>query len=201
MYLLFQLAVFTCGVTGALAAGRKQMDGIGVIVLSVVTALGGGTIRDVLLNKYPVFWIEDPTYLLVAILGSLVAAITFRFWIRIEAALTIVDALGLALFTTVGAQEAIHMGTPGSVVIVMGVVTGTAGSVLRDVLSNKMSFLFNHGELYATASILGASLLLLFDRIHFPHETGLALATTATLALRLAAIRWNWRVPVLRIPD
>ncbi|MDZ4199973.1 MAG: trimeric intracellular cation channel family protein [Kiritimatiellia bacterium] len=200
MYLLFQLAVFTCGVTGALAAGRKNMDGIGVIVLSIVTALGGGTIRDVLLQNYPVFWIEDPSYLVVAVMGSLIAAVTARFWIRIESALTIVDALGLAMFTTVGAQEAIRLGAPGSVVILMGVITGTAGGVLRDVLSNQVSFLFNHGELYATASILGATLLVIFDRLHFHRETGWLLATGACLALRLAAIRWGWKLPMLRIP-
>jgi uncharacterized membrane protein YeiH len=200
MYFLFQLAVFTCGITGALAAGRKQMDGIGVIVLSLVTALGGGTLRDMLLNKHPIFWMEDPSYLVVAVIGSLLAALTIRFWIRIESTLVIVDALGLALFTTVGAQEAIQIGVPGSVVVVMGVITGTAGSVLRDVLSNKDSFLFHYGELYATASISGATLLLLLDRLHFHHETSLALATLTTLAIRLGAIRWNWRLPVLRIP-
>ncbi|MDP3221525.1 MAG: trimeric intracellular cation channel family protein, partial [Rubrivivax sp.] len=129
---LFGVAVFA--ISGALVAARKGMDPFGVIVIAVVTAIGGGTLRDVLLARHPIFWFENVAYLAVIIAAAVFTMIYTRYRTAPLKALLIADAFGLALFTVSGAQIAVQQALPGLIVVLMATITGTAGGVLRDML-------------------------------------------------------------------
>ena len=186
------VAVFA--VSGALAAGRKELDLLGVVVIATVTAIGGGTIRDVLLDR-PVFWIAQAGYLYV-ILGAAVGTVAWtRRFPPPDRALAVADALGLAFFTISGAQIAEGLEHSGIVVVVMGTLTGVAGGALRDLLTGEIPMILRKGQIYATAAIAGATLYLVLQSF-----TDRALASVAGMAciaaIRLGAIAWNWTLPV-----
>lgn len=190
---LFGVAVFS--VTGALAAGEKKMDLFGVVVLALATALGGGTLRDVILGAYPVFWISNPTYIFV---GTAAAATIFtvaRFVRPPAKALKFADAFGLAVFTVIGTDKAISLGVPGSIAIIMGVMTGVAGGIIRDMLSGEIPLVLK-AEIYATASLCGAITFAVLKQFFPIMPLTAPAAITVTLALRLAAIHWKLSLPV-----
>ncbi len=153
---LFGTAVFAF--SGVLVAGRLRMDAIGVIVLAAVTAIGGGTIRDLLIGASPIFWIQDPTYLWVILATAAVGMWLARVPRRLPwYALPVADAFGLALFVVIGAKKALLFGTSGMVAVVMGVITGVAGGLIRDVLARDIPMVLQK-EIYATACIFGGVL-------------------------------------------
>jgi len=198
IYVMDLVGVAVFAVTGAIAAGRKQMDGFGVVVLAVVTGIGGGTLRDVLLGVRPIFWVADQTYVLVAVAAGLLTMLTARLWISFEKGLAVADAFGLSLFAVIGTQHAMDAGAPGVVAVLMGVITGVAGGVIRDMLANEMPFVLR-GELYATAAAAGSVLLLVFPKTGVGEVLGPALALVLCLAIRLAAIRWRIQLPIFRL--
>jgi uncharacterized membrane protein YeiH len=192
-------AVFAA--SGALAAGRRRMDVLGVLVIAIVTAVGGGTLRDLLLDRHPVFWIEDPSHLVVSVLAAVVTLAYVRFRRPPNHSLAVADALGLALFTISGAQIAEREMINPIVVVVMGTMTGVAGGVIRDVLSAEIPLIFRKGELYATAAIAGAILYLLLEAAGVQRQVAALAGMTAIAMLRLAAIFWGLHLPVLAIRD
>jgi uncharacterized membrane protein YeiH len=201
LYLLDLFGVGVFAVSGAIAAGRKGFDLLGVAVIATVTAIGGGTTRDLLLNRHPVFWIEDPTYLLVILFAAVLTVVYARFRRPPRISLLIADALGLALFTISGAQVTEARNLAGPIVVVMGTITGTAGGLLRDVLSGEVPLLLRQTDLYATAAIAGATAYLILQAMGVQRASA-ALAGMAVVAgLRLAAILWGLRLPVFRVPD
>jgi len=190
---LFGVAVFA--ITGALAAGKKKMDLFGVVVLALATALGGGTLRDVILGAYPVFWIADPTYIFLCTATAVSTFVTARFLKPPDKALKFADAFGLAIFTVIGTKKAIFLGVPDSIAVIMGVMTGVAGGIIRDVLSGEIPLVLK-AEIYATASLCGAVTFAVLIR-HFPFVPLPApAAITVILALRMAAIHWKLSLPV-----
>ena len=176
---------------------KKDVDGIGVCVLASVTALGGGTLRDIILNK-PVFWIEQSDYL-YATYGAIFITILFiRHFSRISNYyLLIVDALGLALFNIVGIEKALIAGTSMTTAITMGVMTGVFGGLLRDVICGELP-LFMRGELYATASIAGGCTYAALLLANAPYAWCLAISLLTTIMLRVAAIHWGWSPKLYR---
>jgi uncharacterized membrane protein YeiH len=190
------VAVFA--VSGALAAGRKRLDLVGVVVIASATAIGGGTARDLLLDRHPVFWVARPAYLYVIIAAALLT-VAWSHWFRPpERMLAIADALGLAFFTVSGAQIAEARGLAGVVVVLMGTLTGVAGGALRDVLVAEIPMILRKGQLYATASIAGAAVYLLLQASI--DRTAAALVAMACVAgLRLAAIVWDLTLPVFSL--
>ncbi|QIB52178.1 trimeric intracellular cation channel family protein [Pseudomonas sp. OIL-1] len=196
---LFGVAVFA--ITGALMAGRKSMDLLGVLVIAIITALGGGTLRDVILDRHPVVWIRDDSYILVAIAAALGTVV----WVRLtrpihETGLLVADAFGLAVFTVIGTQVAMATEVPLSAAVIMGVMTGVAGGVLRDIICNEIPLIF-HKEIYATASILGALLYTTLAPLKLPPGLDVALAMSSVLLIRLAAIRWQLQLPRFHLLD
>ena len=177
------------------------MDVLGVVVLAIVTAVGGGTIRDLLLDRHPVFWIDDPAHLITAVVAAAVTLVYTRFRRPPTHSLAVADAVGLALFTISGAQIAQREMMQPIVIIVMGTMTGVAGGVIRDVLSAEIPIIFRKGELYATAAIAGAMLYLLLEAAGVPRQIAAFAGTGAIVALRLAAIFWGLHLPVLPIRD
>lgn len=197
LYVMDLLGVAVFAVTGALAAGRKKMDGIGVGVLALVTAIGGGTLRDLLLAR-KVFWVEDQRYLIVIIGAAVATMLTARLWASLEKPLVFADALGLALFAVIGAQRALDAGAPPLVVVLMGMTTGAAGGMLRDVLCGEMPYIFR-GELYATAAIVGCMLMLVLQWMHVDGRIAATSGAALCFAVRMAAIRWKLHLPVFHL--
>jgi uncharacterized membrane protein YeiH len=201
-YLLEFLGVAVFAASGVLAAARKNLDVLGIAVIAVVTAIGGGTVRDVLLNRHPIFWIADPTYLLV-ILAVTAATLGYaRIWTPPHRALLVADALGLAFFTISGVQLTRMAGHPDSIAVLMGTITGVAGGMIRDVLTTEIPLILRPGRLYATAAIAGAGLyVLLVARAGVPADAASLAGMTTTAGLRLAAIFWRLELPVVRLPE
>jgi uncharacterized membrane protein YeiH len=194
LYALSLVGVAVFAASGALAAGRKLFDWIGVGVIAVVTAIGGGTLRDLLLDRHPIFWVADPAYLWVILAGAVGTLVYVQFRRPPDALLLIADALGLAFFTISGAQVAEQQGLPGVLVVAMGAITGTAGGVLRDVLCNDVPLLFR-SELYASVSVLTGLFYATAFGLNLNDELWTALTFVLGLALRLLAIRFKWEMP------
>jgi uncharacterized membrane protein YeiH len=190
---LFGVAVFA--VTGSLAAGEKHMDLFGVVVLALATALGGGTLRDLILGAYPVFWISDPLYIFVGTAAAISIFVLARFVRPPAKALKFVDAFGLAIFTVIGTEKALSLGVPGSISVIMGVMTGVAGGIIRDMLSGEIPLVLK-AEIYATASLCGAIIFVVLTSQFPSMPLSAPAAITAVLALRLAAIHWKLSLPV-----
>ena len=199
--LLDLIGIGVFAVSGALAAGRKRLDLLGVFVLAAVTAIGGGTVRDLLLDRQPIVWLTDTAYL-----GVIVAAVavTFAFvrWRRPPlASLLVADALGLALFSVAGAQIAEAAGLPAVSVVVLGTMTGVGGGVIRDVLSAEVPFVLRRGNLYASAVILGIAVYLFLESVGVPRQAASLTGMALIGALRLAAIRWELELPVFEVEE
>ncbi|BAN48326.1 trimeric intracellular cation channel family protein [Metapseudomonas resinovorans] len=196
---LFGVAVFA--ITGALMAGRKSMDLFGVLVIAIITALGGGTLRDVILGNHPVAWIKDDTYILVASLAALGTVV----WVRLtrpinEYGLLLADAFGLAVFTVYGTELALqHNLQPGTAVI-MGVITGVGGGVMRDIICNEVPLIFQK-EIYAIACIAGSLMFIGLREVALPSWLVTTGSMLAVLLIRLAAIHWRLSLPRFHLLD
>lgn len=191
------LAVAVCAISAVLAAEGKGIDLFGVMVLALVTAVGGGTIRDLCLGVTPVFWIGQPHLVATAMGVSAVTFVLARFVRPPERLLGVADAFGLALFGIAGTEKALAYGSPAIVAVLLGVVTGVAGGILRDVLRREIPWVFqSEVNLYATAAMAGATVYVVLvawmpDSV-VPRYAGMA----TILCLRLAAMRWRLRLPV-----
>jgi uncharacterized membrane protein YeiH len=196
---LIGCAVFA--VSGALAAGRKRLDLLGVVVLGLVTAIGGGTIRDVLLDRHPLFWLADPTYVHVIIAAALLTVVGGRGRRPAERVLLIADALGLALFSVAGAQIAERAGIPVTGGIVLGTVTGAAGGAVRDVLSAEIPLVLRRGNLYASAAIAGTAVYFALTAAGVARGVATIAGMVVVTAVRLASIVWGLQLPTFHLDE
>lgn len=186
-------AVFA--LSGALAAGRHRMDPFGVIVLASVTAIGGGSIRDALIGATPVFWIRDPNYIIVILATVIACLLLVRRPRKVpQYTLPVADALGLALFTVIGTEKALNMGLSGMIAVVMGLITGVGGGIIRDLLCRQIPMVLRT-EIYATASIIGGIGYTVSLHYGMGEKTALFLAMTCALIIRLSAIKWHLSLP------
>lgn len=192
-------ACAVCAISGVLAAEGKRMDLFGALVLALVTALGGGTLRDLCLGIRPIFWIQAPAHLTTALVAALATFVLARFVHPPRRALALADAFGLALFGVVGTEKALLAGSPALVAVLLGVVTGVAGGILRDLLRGEIPVVLQvEIQLYATAVFFGATTLVLLDRWLPPAASHRYVGMAVILGLRLAAMRWNLRLPGFR---
>lgn len=188
-------AVAVNALTGVLDAGRKQMDLIGVVMVGAATALGGGTVRDVLLGR-PVFWIANQVYLIVALVATLIVFFVVRN-LRLPPRLFLIpDAFGLALFSIVGTQVALEWQAPWLVASLLGMITGVVGGVLRDVLCNEVPLIFVRGELYASAAWAGALALTGLQALGVSPVIGAWAGMTTVLVIRLGAMAFRITLPI-----
>jgi uncharacterized membrane protein YeiH len=194
LYWIGMAAVAVFALTGVLDAGRKGIDLIGAVMIGTATALGGGTVRDVLLQRQ-VFWISDQTYLIVAITTTLLVFVAARGLRLPPRAFLIPDAIGLALFTIAGTQIALDYNAPWLVASLLGVTTGVVGGVLRDVLCNDVPLVFVRGELYASAAWAGALAMLALQGIGVASVTAAWVGMAVILALRLLALAFRITLP------
>ncbi|OGT81307.1 MAG: hypothetical protein A3H91_04735 [Gammaproteobacteria bacterium RIFCSPLOWO2_02_FULL_61_13] len=200
LYVLSLIGVAVFAISGALAAGHKQLDLFGVLVIATVTAIGGGTVRDVLLDRTPIFWIADPNQLIVIAISALLTVVYVRWRKPPGASLLVADAFGLALFAISGAQVAEAEQLHWLLVIVMGTITGIAGGLLRDVLCNEVPLLLQQTDLYATAAIIGVVAYLACQALGMDRTAAALIGMTMVAGLRVAAIFWGLRLPVFHIP-
>jgi len=200
-YLIDLAGVAVFAISGVLAAGRKGLDLLGVAVIAVVTAIGGGTLRDVLLDRHPIFWIANPVYLWVILAATVVTLGYVRIWIASRRALLVADALGLAFFAIGGVEIAQQTGHSDLIAVLMGTITGCAGGVIRDVLLGEIPLIFRPGRLYATAAIVGASLYVLLAGHGVAREAAGMAGMGVIAALRLGAIYWRLELPAVRLPE
>lgn len=192
-------AVAVCAISAVLAAEGKRMDLFGVLVLALVTAVGGGTVRDLCLGAEPVFWIQQPHHVWMALMAAAVTFVVVRFVHLPQRMLAIADAFGLALFGIAGTEKALAFGTPGIVAILLGIVTGVAGGILRDVLRREIPWVFQaEVDLYATAVFAGALVFVLLREWMPPSENHRYIGMAVILLLRLAAMKWRLRLPTLK---
>ena len=188
-------AVAVFALTGVLDAGRKNMDLVGAVMVGTATALGGGTVRDLLLQR-PVFWLGEPVYLYVALATTLVVFFAVR-GLRLPPRLFLIpDAIGLALFTIVGTQIALEWNAPWLVASLLGVITGVIGGVLRDVLCNEVPLIFVRGELYASAAWTGALVLVGLQALGVSPVIAAWSGMASVLGVRLLAMAYRISLPI-----
>ena len=200
IYLLDLCAVAVCAITATLEAHRRELDLFGVAVIAVIAGIGGGTVRDILLGRLPVYWVHDPVYVAVGI-----TAAVFTFFLGRKLPLPknfflLPDAIGLALFTVIGTSVAMGLHVHWFIAALMGVITGVFGGVIRDILCNEVPLIFRT-DIYATASLAGALLLIALDSLGMAHSQALVAAMIVIVVIRLAAIRWHIHLPRLRSYD
>ena len=194
LYWIGLAAVSVNALTGVLDAGRKQMDLVGVVMVGSATALGGGTVRDLLLDR-TAFWISDQTYLVVALATTVVIFFAVR-GLRLPPRLFLIpDAVGLALFTVVGTQVALEWQAPWLVASLLGVITGVLGGVLRDVLCNDVPLIFVRGELYASAAWVGALALIGLQALGLSAVAAAWISMAIVLVARLLAMAFRITLP------
>lgn len=200
LHVLDYAGVAVFAISGALAAGRRSMDWLGVMVIAIVTSIGGGTLRDLLLDR-TAFWIRDPGYLMTILGAALFTMVYARFQRAPEKALAIADAFGLALFSISGAQIAESAHHPGLIVVVMGTITGVFGGVIRDVLCAEIPMILRKGSIYGTAVIVGASIYVLLQQAGIDRSLASLAGMTAIATLRLSAIYFNLTLPVFTVRE
>lgn len=193
------LGTFAFAISGIRLAAVKHFDWFGAYIIGLVTAIGGGTLRDVLLNV-PVFWMQTWWYLAVTGISLLLVVIfRTRAWIR-ERTLFIFDTIGLALFVVIGVQKSLNAGFPMWVAIVMGVITGAFGGVVRDILINEEPLVFRK-DIYAMACVAGG---LIYAAMYAAGASPIACESVcgaAVILLRVFAVKYGWQLPVLTLSD
>ncbi|MEP0355098.1 trimeric intracellular cation channel family protein [Paraglaciecola sp.] len=192
------VAVFA--IAGTLMAYKKHMDGFGVVVLASVTAIGGGTLRDMILDR-PVFWVQDPSFFYVITL----AAFTTIIWLRTQKTfplryLLFADAIGLAFFNVIGLQKALTYGASPMIAIALGTMTGVFGGLIRDVICQEIPLVLR-SEIYATACIFGGASYITALHLELNTLACMSICFCLTLAARLGAIKWHWHLPVFNPHD
>ena len=198
-YYLDLAGVAVFAVSGVLAARDRQLDLLGVIVVAAITAIGGGTLRDLLLARHPIFWVTDAWYLMVIIAAALLTVAYVRLRPPPRITLLVADTLGLALFALSGAQLAEAAQCPPLIVVLMGTMTGVTGGILRDVITAQVPLILRR-EIYATAAIVGIAAYLAMHALGLPRAVAFGGGMLVVVVLRLAAIRWRWHLPVFHHP-
>ena len=189
---LIGIAVFA--ITGALVASRKQMDIVGFAFLGVMTGIGGGTIRDLVLGQAPVFWVKEPLSLLVCVVCSVLVYFFAHIPVSRLRLLIWLDAVGLALFCVLGAEKALSHGP--IVAVTMGVITATMGGMIRDILGGESPVILRR-EIYATAAFLGA-LIYVLSLLILPSQVAMLAGFVAAIVLRGLALKFGWSLPTYK---
>ena len=197
--------IIAFAISGALVAGRKRMDIAGVVMLGSIVAVGGGTIRDVLVGSLPVFWVENPMFVLVGALTALAIfplARTGTLAVMQHFKLVqLSDAAGMALFVVTGVNVALDAGADSFAAIIVGVISGIGGGIIRDILANKIPMVFVRGHYRATGAFVGAALYVFLLGTSVSRVLAAALAVALIFGFRAFAIFYKWDVPTVKITD
>jgi uncharacterized membrane protein YeiH len=199
--LLEHFGVSVGALSGVLAARGMKVDLFGVLVLALVTAFGGGSLRDLLAGDAPPVWMRDPNLLYTAVSTALIAFFLCRYWQPPTMLMEVADALALAFFTIVGTRKGVALGFAMPICLTLGVITGVAGGIIRDTLTQRVPLVFQPDiYLYATASLSGAAAYLSLRQV-VPPEVAVWSSVAVALVLRLGALRYKLRLPVFKHRD
>lgn len=194
IYYLGLIGIAAFSATGVIAAGKKDMDILSIVLLGVVTALGGGTLRDIILDAHPVFWVADLYYLWVSTIAAVLTFFLIRYVNHVLRLLLFIDAFGLSLFTVLATEKTIGLGFSKPVAVLMGLITGITGGMIRDILTGRMPLLLGR-EFYATPALLGALFFAIIEN-YFPlHYFNRLYAIAVVFMLRASAIQWGLYYP------
>lgn len=194
LIVIYLIAIVAEAMSGALAAGRRNMDVFGVAVIAFVTALGGGTVRDVILGNYPIGWTQHPEYIGLVIAAGLLTIVIANYMHRLKNLFLVLDAMGLVAFSLIGSDIALRLDYALPVVVMAGMITGICGGVLRDVLCNQVPVVFQR-ELYASVSLVVCCLFLVLRAFDVPDGLNTGISFGFGLALRMLAIWRGWKLP------
>lgn len=196
---LFEL-LGTCffAISGALVANKKStQDWFGVTFIGFITAIGGGSLRDVLLGSFPIVWVKDVYFVYAILIGIILASVFYTTLHKLRKTLFLFDTLGIALFTIVGTEKAISLGAGPVTAAIMGMFSAVMGGVLRDMLTNEIPIIF-HKEIYATACLAGAVLYLLLFYFHIDRNINFWVSGAVVVTIRILAVRYNLSLPKFR---
>ena len=194
---VYLIAIIAEAMSGALAAGRRNMDLFGVAVIAFLTALGGGTVRDILLGNFPVTWTQHPGYIYMTLTGGLVTIVIARFMRHLHQLFLVLDAIGLVAVTIIGCNVALDLGYEPIVVVMSGITTGIFGGIIRDIMCGRVPQVLRR-EIYACVSLVVAVLYLFLLRQGVGEGVTQLAAFSVGLLLRMVAIRWRVSLPVFR---
>ncbi|WP_201616865.1 MULTISPECIES: trimeric intracellular cation channel family protein [Psychrobacter] len=198
LYLLDMVGVIACAIAGTLLAQHKGFDIAGCILVSMVNAIGGGTLRDMALDRHPLFWMSDLNYVIVITITSLILQIFFHLYHKIDNALKLFDAIGLAAFSVIGFKIALTQGMSPVIAIMMGVWTAIIGGMLRDIICNEIPLVLQR-EIYISASIAGSVTYLLLDSLGMDAGLNEFVMLGVIFAVRMLALRFDWHLPSIRL--
>lgn len=200
LYLLDMVGVIACAIAGTLLAQHKGFDIAGCILVSMVNAIGGGTLRDMALDRHPLFWMTDLNYVIVITATSLILQIFFHLYHKIDKALKLFDAIGLAAFSVIGFKVALAQDMSPVIAVMMGVWTAIIGGLLRDIICNEIPLLLQR-EIYITASIAGSLSYLALDYWGVDAVINEFMMLFIIFAVRMLALKFDWHLPSIRLVD
>ncbi|MGF6780901.1 trimeric intracellular cation channel family protein [Paraburkholderia sp. GAS334] len=191
------LAIMAYVISGFIEARTRRLDAVGTFLVAIATAFGGGTVRDVLLERRPFYWVDHQYYVIVIFVMSLFAPVTFKAISRVisERVLLIADAIGLGLFSVSGTSLALDAQMPWFTSVMMGVLTGVFGGVIRDVLCNEVPLILRDSRPYATCAFVGCWIYVLLDYVNFDTVYSVLIGTGFILIARLVTFKLDVRLP------
>jgi len=197
-YLFEVLGTAFFAISGALAANRKSApDWFGVTFIGFITAIGGGSLRDVLLGSYPIVWVKDVYFIYAILAGTILASVFYTTLHKLRKTLFLFDTLGIALFTIVGTEKAISLGAAPETAAIMGMFSAVMGGVLRDIFTQEIPIIF-HKEIYATACLTGAALYLILNYFDIGRNVNFWLSGSLIVTIRILAVRYKLSLPKFR---
>ncbi|NVK29207.1 MAG: trimeric intracellular cation channel family protein [Flavobacteriia bacterium] len=195
-YVLELIGTYFFAISGALAVADVENDLFGASFTGFLTAIGGGTLRDLILDSHPLVWIGD-SYVLYAVFAGVLTAIVFFKWvIKLKKTLFLFDTMGISLFTVLGVEKALHFGAPEEVAVIMGIFSAVMGGVIRDTLSNVTPVILRK-EIYASACMIGAISYLILNKFHVDRELNLIISASLIASVRVLAVRYKVYLPAL----
>ncbi|MFA0082917.1 trimeric intracellular cation channel family protein [Vibrio breoganii] len=191
---LYIIGITAEAMTGALSAGRRKMDWFGVMLVASATAIGGGTVRDILLGHYPLSWVKNPEFLVITCIAGILTTGFAKWVIKLKGVFIRLDALGLIVFSIIGTKVAMDMGHHALICMVSALVTGVFGGLLRDLICRQTPLVL-HEELYASVALIASGLYLTLLEFGISDVTATITTLIVGYLLRMAAVRFKWRLP------
>lgn len=192
------IGTFVFAISGTLMAAEKRLDVFGAAFIGFVTAVGGGTMRDMMLGEMPVTWIRSVDYFFIILAGVVVTILFQKVVLKMRSTLFLFDTIGIGVFTLIGLEKALHLGIEPPIAVLMGLSTAVVGGVLRDTLCNEVPLIF-HREIYATACLAGALLYFVLRHYHVPQMAIESLTVAAIIAIRILAVKYNLSIPKIEL--
>ncbi len=195
IYIMDMVGTFVFAISGALVAIKKEFDFFGAMVIALVTAVGGGTLRDMMIGSTPVGWMNDTNYLIMIGLGIIFSVLFRKYIQKLSKTMFLFDTIGIGLFTILGLQKTLGLGLSPMIAVLMGMVSAVFGGVVRDTLTNEVPLIFRK-EIYATACLSGGIIFLLLDVLGLQNDWSMAITVVYIMVIRILAVKRHWSLPI-----